>query len=472
MKKYFVTLAFGFISLLLNAQDFTGSWAGQLEVQGFSLKIVFHINENENGYKATMDSPDQYAYGLEVTEIQVDSDSIKLKLSSLYIEFSGQLIDENIEGSFRQSGFEFPLKLARQEREPEKLNRPQEPLPPYPYYTEEVKFDNIEDNVTLAGTLSLPTKDGVFPTVILITGSGPQDRNQEILGHKPFLVISDYLTRRGMGVLRYDDRGTAKSTGDFSSGTSLDFSRDVLAAVDYLKSRPEVNANKIGLIGHSEGGLIAWMVGSENPDIAFIVSLASPGIRGDSILLLQQKLIYQQSGISKEIVKDITTANSQIYGILSQAKDTSEVLIELSAPMTKLYEALISEKQRETISREAFISEQIATLNSPWMKFFLSYDPAEAIKKVTCPVLALNGSNDLQVPPKENLNAIKSLLSRAGNGHLTLVEIPGLNHLFQESSTGLPNEYGMIEQTFAPTVLEIISDWISAQVEEDEQNKK
>ena len=285
----------------LNAQDIIGQWNGTLKVQGTQLRLVFNINKTDKGISATMDSPDQGAKGIPVTNTSFENSTLKIAITNSKIEYEGVLNPDNIiVGNFKQGGQIFPMNLSKEKIEREKLNRPQEPGKPYTYYSEDLTFENKKAGISLAGTLTMPAKDGIFPVVILISGSGPQNRDEELLGHKPFLILSDYLTKNGIAVLRYDDRGTALSKGDFKTATSADFATDVESAIAYLKTRKEINKKKIGLMGHSEGGLIAPMVASKSKDVAFIVLLAGTGIQGDKLLLLQQKLIGKVSGISDE----------------------------------------------------------------------------------------------------------------------------------------------------------------------------
>jgi dipeptidyl aminopeptidase/acylaminoacyl peptidase len=366
--------------------------------------------------------------------------------------------DGNITGTFKQMGQSFPLNFSRQTAEKEKRLRPQEPTKPYPYYEEDVSFENRDDGVTLAGTLTLPQKDGAFPAVVLISGSGAQDRNEELMEHKPFLVIADYLTRNGIAVLRFDDRGTAASTGNFQTATSYDFSKDAEAGVKYLQSRKEIDKKKIGLIGHSEGGIIAPMVAARNKDIAFIVLLAGTGVRGDRILLLQQALITEASGIGEAERKQAKSINERAFNLVLQSTGTEQLKTDLTDYLKQVVKELPA-TEKETYN-DTFIKAAVEQLTSPWMQYFIKYDPAPALEKVKCPVLALNGEKDLQVPAKENLEAIRAALTGGGNKRLTTKIFPGLNHMFQECNTGLPAEYATIEQTISPAVPEEIVTWI------------
>jgi fermentation-respiration switch protein FrsA (DUF1100 family) len=339
------------------------------------------------------------------------------------------------------------------------LNRPQEPKPPFPYLSEEVIFPGHEAGVELAGTLTMPEATGPFPAVILITGSGPQNRDEELLGHKPFLVLADYLTRQGIAVLRYDDRGTAKSTGEFKTATSLDFATDASAALDYLKDRGEIDSTRIGFIGHSEGGLIAPMVASVRPDVAFIILMAGPGITGEQILLLQSELILKAEGTDEQTIRESDKTNREIYSVLKKNSDNAKAGQKIRAVLTGYNKKHSKDENHPEIS-EAEINNQVETLTSPWFRTFLTLDPEDYLSKVICPLLAINGSLDLQVPPRENLQGIEKALIFGGNSNYMLEELPGLNHLFQTATTGSPTEYGKIDETISPVVLELMRKWI------------
>ncbi|MDR0385816.1 MAG: alpha/beta fold hydrolase [Prevotellaceae bacterium] len=450
-------------SITLRGQDITGEWNGVLKVQGIQLRLVFHISKSGNGYSATMDSPDQNAKGIPVSEVNYKHPVLKLSVSGAGIEYEGSSdADGNITGTFKQMGQSLPLNLTRKKIEKEELHRPQEPVKPYPYIEEDVSFENREAGVRLAGTLTLPRKTGQFPAVVLISGSGAQNRDEELMGHRPFLIIADYLTRNGIAVLRFDDRGTAASSGDFQKANTADFSNDVEAAVKYLLTRKEINKRQIGLIGHSEGGIIAPMVAARrSKDIAFIVLLAGTGIQGKELLLLQSEAISRASGISEELLQASMSLSRSIYDLALQTTDKDELQTAVSARIRELiavYPAMIP----ADMSEDTFIRLQIRALTSPWLQYFLKYNPAVDLEKVKCPVLALNGEKDLQVPAKINLEAIRTALLKGGNKAVTVMELPGLNHLFQECETGLPAEYGTIEQTFSPTALREIMKWITA----------
>lgn len=460
MNKTTILSLLVLMSFTSSAQDITGQWNGLLKVQdGVQLRLVFHINKTESGYASTMDSPDQGANGLPVNTTKFENNTLSLEAAGLGITYTGTLANGLIDGTFVQRGMSLPLQLTREEVKAAKPNRPQEPKSPFPYYTEDVTFGNDEAKVQLAGTLTLPSKTGKFPVVVMISGSGPQNRDEELLGHKPFLVIADHLTRKGIGVLRFDDRGVGKSTGDFKSATSADHASDALSAVAYLKTRPEVDAKKIGLVGHSEGGLIAPMAAVKSKDVAYIVLLAGPGIPGHEILALQTGLINKANGMDDEKLKLELDQLKGAMDIVMYTKDLSEMRSKLT---DFIREAIKKhpESVPKGLTEEELIKNNVESLATPWMQFFLKYDPAVNLTKVKCPVLALNGERDLQVPPKEDLAAIGKYLKQAGNKNFKTKEMPGLNHLFQECKTGAPAEYAAIEQTFSPSALEEVSGWI------------
>ncbi|MBK7096356.1 MAG: prolyl oligopeptidase family serine peptidase [Saprospiraceae bacterium] len=449
----------------MSAQEISGKWNGMLKIQGIQLRIVMNITKTDTGYVSTMDSPDQGAKGIPVTETTFENSVLKFSITMAGINFEGKMLNDSlISGNFRQANFDLPLDFTRTVLEKPEIKRPQNPEKPYPYYEEELTFDNKKAGITLAGTLTLPDKDGRYPAVILITGSGPQNRDEELLGHKPFLVLADFLTKNGIAVLRFDDRGTAESKGDFNTATSADFATDVQAAVNYLKTRPEIINEKIGLMGHSEGGIIAPMVAANSGDIAFIVMLAGTGIRGDKLLLLQQELIGRASGISEKDLKTAEKINRKIFKAILKSKDSEKLKTDLTNYMKQAVKENPEMEIPQGMTVDELIKTQVTQVTSPWMQYFIKYDPVTSLKKVKCPVLAVNGEKDLQVPPKENLEPIKNALLKSGNKNVTTIEFRGLNHLFQECTTGSPSEYGTIEQTFAPVALEEILKWIQKQV--------
>jgi len=465
MKKLTVFLALALATFTVLGQDITGQWNGILEVRGTQLRIVFHISKSDTGYASTMDSPDQGANGIPVASTSFENPVLKIQMPNLGIQYEGSVnIGDTIVGNFKQSGMSFPLNLTRKVPEKEKPLRPQEPTKPYPYYSEDVVFENKKDAIQLAGTLTMPNENGNFPAVVLISGSGPQNRDEEILGHKPFLVLADYLTKNGIAVLRFDDRGTFASKGNFKTATSLDFATDVEAAVLYLQSRKEINKKKIGLIGHSEGGIIAPLVAAESKDISFIVLLAGTGIPGGQLLLLQQELIGRASGMSEAELQKSKKINEGAFQLVTGSTNSENLKTELTNYIKQVFREDSTAKIPAGMTEDEYIDKQVKQLTSPWMLYFIKHDPAVTLAKVKCPVLAINGEKDLQVPPEINLKAIKTALENGGNKNVTTKEIPGLNHLFQECKTGSPDEYAKIEQTFSPIALDEVTKWILKQV--------
>jgi hypothetical protein len=437
-------------------QEIQGIWQGVLEVSGAKLRIVFNISAGQNStLTATMDSPDQGVIGIPVDKVTFQNDNLDLEVLSIPGVYNGRFSEDNqtINGHWEQSGQSFPLILQRIDKAPV-LNRPQEPKRPYPYKDEEVIYKNETTGIELAGTLTLPTSEGPSPAVLLITGSGAQDRNETIVGHRPFLVLSDYLTRRGIAVLRVDDRGIGGSNGNVSQATSEDFAGDVLTGVEYLKGREEIDPEKIGLIGHSEGGIIAPMVAVRSEDVAFIVMMAGSGLTGEEILYLQAELISRSEGVSDDEIAKEREIQSRIFDVVKNETD--------NAAAEKKLNEILDEIEMPKENRQA----EIEKILSPWFRFFLTYDPKSTLINVQCPVLAIIGEKDLQVPSEQNLPAIEEALRTGGNKNYTVMELPDLNHLFQTAITGSPSEYEQIEETISPSALEVIGDWILQHIED------
>ena len=465
MQK-FILFVFTFLSFFNSySQEITGQWNGLLKVQGTQLRLVFNISKTATGYTSTMDSPDQGAKDIPTSSTSYENSVLTIKIDNAKIEYIGTVGKDNtIIGNFSQAGQTFPMNLSHDEIEIIKAKRPQNPIEPYPYYSEEVTFKNKKAGVTLSGTLTLPKKEGVYPVVILISGSGPQNRDEELLGHKPFLVLSDYLTRNGIGVLRYDDRGTAASTGDFKTATTQDFATDAQAAIAFLMTKKGVNKKKIGLIGHSEGGIIAPMVAAKSKNVAFIVLLAGTGIPGDELLLLQQELIGLASGESEDNLQLGKKENTELFEIIKKSTDATQLKKDLTIHMLASLKESPDAGKPEGVSDDDYVNYTIEQIASPWMVYFIKYDPSIILEKVKCPVLAINGSKDLQVPSKENLTAIQRALAKGGNQKVTTKELANLNHLFQECETGSPSEYAEIGQTFSPVALKTVLNWVNEQV--------
>lgn len=443
-----------------NPQSVAGSWMGRLSLNGVTLRIVFNLTiAGRDSLAATLDSPDQGAKGIKIGPVKLENENIKISAPALMGEYNGTIMNDTlIDGTWKQAGNTWPLSLVKLKKE-FTLNRPQEPKPPFPYISEDVKFRNEKANIRLAGTLTIPAGDGPFRAAILISGSGTQNRNEELMGHKPFLVIADYLARNGITVLRVDDRGAGQSEAGTASPTTLDFASDVQAAFDFLKTRKEINPGFIGLIGHSEGGLIAPIVASVNHGVAFIISLSGTGVPGEQILYRQSYEINKASGMKKEDLRSSERMAHEMYAVLKMETDNKKATEEMSAILQKTLARQKSSPEEVKKALDQFPVSAM-TLTSPWFRTFLFLNPAEYWEKVTCPVLALNGDKDLQVSADVNLPAIKKALLSGGNRKVTTMSFPGLNHLYQHCKTGLPAEYGEIEETFSPEVLKIMSDWI------------
>jgi fermentation-respiration switch protein FrsA (DUF1100 family) len=461
-SAFFIVLA---QQQVTSASGIEGIWEGKLEVPGTELRIVFKISRNpDSTLTATLDSPDQGVTGIPVEEVIFKDNTLRLEVKSAGGIFEGKVSQDFliIEGEWKQSGQTLPLTVKRVDKAAEML-RPQEPKKPYPYIERQVEYTNLKAGVRLVGTLTFPSDKGPFPAVLLISGSGPQDRNETVFGHRPFLVLADYLTRQGIAVLRVDDRGVGESTGDFSQATSEDFASDVLAGVEYLKACKEIDPNKIGLIGHSEGGIIAPMVAAKSSDVAFLVLMAGTGLTGEEILYLQGALISRAMGVSEEDIAKNRQFNEKIFSLIKEEKDEKTIEEKLRQMFMADWTELNEEEKKAIGDPEVYLKAQLQGLLSPWFKFFLTYDPKSTLNKVKCPLLAINGEKDLQVPPKENLSAIEAALVAGGNKNFTIKELPGLNHLFQTAQTGVPSEYAKIEETISPIALKIIGDWILEQ---------
>lgn len=403
MRKLCVILTILSVVITAYAQGTIGTWNGNLNLGTMKLPLVFHIGDNS----CTLDSPNQGAKGIPGKVNFQSADSISVAFESLGGSYVGKLQEGKLKGTFTQMGYRLSLELEKGELV---RLRPQTPRPPFPYQTEEVIFVNEKDTASLAGTLTWPVgyqKGKKVPVVLMITGSGMQNRDEEIFDHKPFAVIADYLARHGVASLRYDDRQVGGSKGNVTHATTEDFMRDAEAGLKYLKELRSFS--RIGVLGHSEGGTIAFMLAKEKkPD--FIVSLAGTGLRGDSVITEQTNFILRQQG------KPGNMTVKQMH---------------LTMMMTE---------------------------TTPWYDFFVSYDPAEAIRKVKCPALILNGSKDSQVLAESNLSVIRNLLPKHTKSKIK--EYPGLNHLFQPCKTGAVDEYGTIEQTISEEVLADIAEWI------------
>ena len=415
------------------------------------IRVVFHVEQGADGLTATMDSPDQGATGIPVSDVTVVGDSVAFSVDRIAATYEGALVEggAKIEGTWTQGGQSFPLMLTpADEAETAPPPRPQHPEPPYPYVADSVTVQNESAGLTLAGTLTRPEGEGPHPAVVLVSGSGPQDRNSEVFNHKLFHVLADHLTRQGIAVLRYDERGVGASGGRFDGATSEDFAGDAAAAVRFLKNRPNVDAEATGLVGMSEGGLVAPMVHTRFEAVDFLVLMAGPSVPGHEILVEQGAKIASAQGAPSAVVDSVRTMQRQMMEAIRTASDSAEMAEQVR---TMLEARGLPAAQAES---------QIEQITSPWGRFFVRYDPAPALRQVDVPVLALYGSTDLQVPPDQNADPMRAALQESPSGDVTVRVLDGLNHLFQPAETGLPTEYAQIETTMAPTALQMVSGWI------------
>lgn len=438
MKTKFLILSLLGMQFLY-AQDITGSWSGELAVQGMSLPLVFHIKKVGDELISKMDSPKQGAKDIPLGATTFINNQLVLNAPALGLSYSGKYNNDTFEGFFKQGGMEFPMLLARQKL----VNRPQTPKAPFDYEIEEVSFTNTIDKNTLAGTLTTPKNfNKKSPILIMITGSGSQNRDEELFDHKPFAVIADDFTKKGIATLRIDDRGIGGSSKGASTDTSANFATDINAAVLFLTNKGFTN---IGLIGHSEGGMIAPMVATNSKNVRFLVLMAAPGTPIDELLVEQNYLAGKLAGMSEEKLAENKKTNKNIYSFIMNYSGTN-------------YEKDL----RSFLEKEGQIVDEavLSQMKNPWLLYFLKFNPETYLSKVTIPVLAINGSLDFQVPAKANLAAIKNALTKAKNKNFETHEFEGMNHLFQECKTGALAEYGEIEQTISPQVLDKMSSWI------------
>jgi pimeloyl-ACP methyl ester carboxylesterase len=431
-----------------------GVWQGILETNGMRFRLQLHIAHDAQGkLTATLDSIDQGISGFPAANVVQTESAVHFDLAAVNGVYDGTLnaTGNLIAGMLQQGGTSSALNFKRSDQIPE-LRRPQTPMKPYPYREIELTFANAKAGVLLASTLTIPRGAGPFPAAILLAGSGPLDRDAADSGHRPFLILADHLTRKGIAVLRYDKRGIGKSKGDYENATTADFASDAEAALVLLRSRKEIDPQKIGLIGHSEGGVIAPMIASRSSNVAWIVMLAGPATKGAETLLLQSDLIARAAGMTDEQVATSLDFDRQAYRLVRQERDR--------AVLENKLEDLVKVRGLGPAMPPAVLQRQIHWTSSPWFHYFLDYDPAPALQKTKCPILALSGEKDLQVPPKENLPLLRKALEQGGNKDFQIVELPRLNHLFQHCYMGLPAESRAIEETFAPEALLAISNWI------------
>lgn len=439
------------IPLLPQSPGFEGRWLGTLDAGPNKLRIALRFEPTPTGrFSVVMNSLDQNPADIRAERVAIDGRTATVEFPQIGATIEGTLSEDGsaIDATLHQSGASLPITFSRREADPP-APRPQEPKKPYPYDAVEVAWENA--GVRLAATLTLPRSEGPHPAVLLLSGSGAQDRDEAIMGHRPFLVLADYLTRRGIAVLRADDRGVGGSTGNPANSTLYDLAGDALAGVAYLKSRKEIDPARIGLIGHSQGGVVGAIAASNSRDVAFLVSMAGTGLPGDRIVLRQVETLSRSAGVPPEMIAQALAVQRKLFEILKTETDDKaalrKMLAELPEPARRGKEA------------------ELRMMTSPAYRSIITTDPAPVLAKVKVPVLAINGELDTQVAADENLSAVAAALAKGGNKNVTTVKLPGLNHLFQKAETGAVSEYRRIEETINPAALETIGEWIAARVQ-------
>jgi len=475
-----------FMSTISFSQEFRGIWKGEFQDLDSTIQIGMNVMvQKDTMIGAILWEPtmcilsDSNFYGgtlhLKTTKKQIaernenlkkralaEGDKIKLNIYN-EIKFNGELANNKnqLNGELSLDGKIFPVELFRSDKP---IFRPQEPKKPYPYYSEDVEFRNKKDSVVLAGTLTLPNKTGKFPAVIIQSGSNPLNRNGESNYHKPTLLLADYLTRNGIAVLRYDSRGIGKSTGNFDESTAANLAGDLIAGYQYLASRKEINDQKIGLIGHSEGGMVAAIAASQSNEFNFVVMLSAPGIPLRDGFKIQRELNFKNGDLSENLTDFFKKLDSEVENLLDQNMNSREIFNILNKSKYPEFD-FSSDIPDDNFNKKIMFSLILGKLTSPHYLFNLKVNPSDYIEKFTCPVLSLNGSNDMQVPAEINQKAIRQALIKGGNKDFKIMELSGLNHSFQECQTGSFKESSTLEQTFSPKALEIITDWIKTHVE-------
>ena len=458
--SYYCIAAFGMGAVPAQALSIAGTWTGELVLGSETIPLVLHLTGEEGAWEATLDSPRQGAFGLKALSVTRAGNRLQIRFAAPEASFEGSLSKDgsSLSGTWSQGGAALPLRFAREAgaaRGGVLGARPQTPRPPYPYRSEEVAFDSSGGRAHLAGTLTLPEGNGPHPAILLISGSGLQDRDQHVFGHRPFLVWADYLSRRGFAVLRFDDRQIGGSTGDAANATTADFVEDAQGGVRFLRSRAEIDPTRVGLMGHSEGAIVGAIVASRDPATAFLVMLAGVGERGDDLLVGQMRELERLAGMPPETVERSTAILRHLHSAVMAVPLDQPAEAALQAAWC----AILEEDGQPACTP---MPEWALTLRLPWMRWFLRYDPSSTLAKVSCPVLAVTGSNDLQTPARTNLDGIRRGLR---NGvPATILRMDGLNHLLQHSSTGDPAEYPRIEETIAPEVLQTVHQWLASQV--------
>ncbi len=465
MLKNVIALVLLAVSSISSAQSAAGSWYGTLDIQGTKIKLVFHIESVDGFYRTSMDSPDQGVKGMKTDTTIVEGDSIAITINNIAVEYRGYVAPAGgrIDGIFTQNGFSFPLNLSTEAVSLEDLLRPQDPRD-FPYFSENVVFKSNAEGVELAGTITMPYEGDVKQAVVLVTGSGPQNRDSEMLiyNHRPFLVLSDFFTRNGIAVLRYDDRGVGGSSGKYALSTINDFTEDAKGAIQYLRSRADLQGVQVGMVGHSEGGIITPRCSDL---LDFMVLMSAPGTSIPETLLEQSRMVNKASGVQDSILDANDIVMAKLYGyVIEHGIQEDSLLLSNLTQIFKNNAGLYPQKTKEEMGDlDAYAQSILAPMLSPWFRDFLTIIPYNAIREVKIPVLAINGTLDMQVPYSSNLSSIEEALKDGGNDSYQIIAMEGLNHLFQSAITGSPGEYGVISETVNEEAMRTMSEWIKKQ---------
>lgn len=468
MKSVFAIFLSLFFLVSLSAQDFVGNWKGDIELPGAGkLGVIFYITQDAGKLSCKMDVPMQSAKDIPAANVKTNKKQINISFPALNGTYVGNMdADRLIKGTWSQNGANMVLNLESfKEGEEEALQRPQHPKAPFNYEIEEITVEVIGKDAThqLGGTLTYPKGDGPFPTAIMVTGSGPQDRDETLLGHKPFWVIADYFANNGIATFRYDDRGVGASTGNFEKATSMDFKVDAMAALTQIAKHEKVDEDKIGIVGHSEGALISALAAAESNDVKYVLMLAGPGVSGKSIAKRQMVDMARAEGESEEEIERSSHVNGDIIDLAASDLPREEAIEKVKVRMKKYYDYQATDEERKELGDfDSYFDMATNRLFNPWIQYFLKLEPGKYIQRIKCPTLALIGGKDMQVSPSMNIPALKVALEAAPTTNWDVREIPNLNHLFQKSRTGAMSEYGEKIETFNPQVLIMMRDWINA----------
>jgi pimeloyl-ACP methyl ester carboxylesterase len=471
MKRTICIILFLNCCFALRAQKgYQGEWSGKLQLN-VPLRLVLHIKDSA-GLSATMDSPDQNVFGIRSETVTIADDSITVQFSRPRAKFSGRLRSGaknslELDGSWKQGNYRLPLLLTKIDGKSRPDERPQHPKPPFDYLIEDVVYTNEGKTVTLGGTLTIPRGNKKHPVVILISGSGPQDRDETTFGHKPFWVMADYFTKRGFAVLRVDDRGVGKSKGEIANVTSLDFAQDVIISLEYLLTRKEIDKERVGLIGHSEGGIIAPMVASKKK-IAFMILLAAPAVIGGELLDEQRIAILTASGVPAGIANEYRALSQQMNKIILNANDKEIAINQSQEAIGKWLETASVEAkgilQLSSIEQaKAYAVQSVNQMYNPWFRYFLAFKPVDELTRSNCPVLAIYGEKDIQVLASQNTKPMEMILKQSRKlDTFKVMEMKGMNHLFQLCNTCTLNEYAVLTETFSEEVLKVMIAWMES----------